>query len=536
MMSVELCDAASTGNIAEVIRLIEECHVDPSSLHPVLGMKAIEFAACNGHLDIIEYLISHEANLKMPRDYNLLFWIASCQDKDKRQSMLRWLNTENRYQQLQCNIQKEHIQAALGELPQTENLGTQDDQGFFPCYYAVLANEDPQPWYSEAMEAQACLEKAKGLSVAMLLICKFPQKLEQFLIGKKINLNAKPLAHEHPDQGVTIAFRLILINRIDILEKYLNAYPDAQIDLNAAPLSGKDRGVTVALALILKKRIDILENYLNAHPDAELNLNAQPLESDHASRGITIAQILILGNRINILIKLIQNPNAKIDFLSPLAFPNREQSISILEIVFEKDPIAFKKMIETIEMRNREEFYAITNHFQDSQPNHIYDCCQLVNIVEDYRGISIATDSEDKNIQRVYKEMFAKLRSIDKTSTYYRDAQSLMGHILFDQANNPILVAMFVELLTTEIEDDSALSNNEYKLRFLLEKFLNRGYEDDRVMLRNLVAKTYQQLEEKDQALQAQKAMIAKLQKEIDQLKKHPAGTTLTLWSATKHK
>src|SRR3546814_679480 len=114
MNPTKLYKAIENGNLDEVIRLIQK-GMAPNQPHPTESYSPLGFAAKHGHVEIVDYLYLHGCPLNTGINIkNVLLAMCQCEEPLKRQTLLNWLKEEERYKELEDNIDINHINAALG--------------------------------------------------------------------------------------------------------------------------------------------------------------------------------------------------------------------------------------------------------------------------------------------------------------------------------------------------------------------------------------------------------------------------------------
>ena len=92
-MSNELHDACQQGHLPLAKELVEEAGYDIDKPHSVYHAYPIYYAAQQGHLDIIEYLLSKNAKASDSHNTqgNLLAYICYCRSKKKQKQLWQLL-------------------------------------------------------------------------------------------------------------------------------------------------------------------------------------------------------------------------------------------------------------------------------------------------------------------------------------------------------------------------------------------------------------------------------------------------------------
>ena len=316
---IDLCEAAGRGDLNAVKHAIEQERLDPNTLHPTHGTRAIDFAAEQGQLAIVDYLFSQQAILdanKTGARASFLHWICCCNNTVQRRALINWLHEEQRYLRLGDNIHLAHLDAVAGDAFDANAVDLHD--GLSPLYYAVTVRNShiPEGILSVHLDTTVFTGHYKGITLTWLLAACGQLDLLQSLVAKhpaSIDLNAAPQADNHSDKGITLAWWLVAYKQWDLLQTLVQKCT-TPIDLNAAPKANnhRNKGITIAMLLTGHKQWDLLQSLVAKHP-ASIDLNAAPQADNHLGKGITIAMLLTGHKQWDLLQSLVAKHPTSID-------------------------------------------------------------------------------------------------------------------------------------------------------------------------------------------------------------------------------
>jgi ankyrin repeat protein len=269
-------------DLEAIKRLIEEEQFDPLIKLTELQITPINMMAMDGNLEIIQYLFAIKAfqsGVERPFD-NFLFASCICELEDERLEILQWLLEDNHYEQFGLGIQKEHIAAALSQLPQGGFLGGRDNSGFLPCHYAAMVgNKNVLEWCSETGELEEDAQLSYGCTVSLLLAQTGQfELLEKYLQKFREAINPKANFFD-----TTVLLLLASVQQWKLFDTYAQLHPE-KIDWDATCLFGPLQGIDVFWLLAFYRQWELFDKY-TAYAKT-INWNAAPVQSFRAPQNI----------------------------------------------------------------------------------------------------------------------------------------------------------------------------------------------------------------------------------------------------------
>jgi ankyrin repeat protein len=254
-------DKTSIESLLEIKRILAMPFVDINSICPESNMKAINFAAKAGNLEILSYLIEQaNASLNADNCLNLMMSAAHCQTSNRHAIISYTTDLKLKlYTQFNDGTTDLHAAALAGNSKSiseilsknSEQMNQADQRGRTALFWALC---------SGSIEAVDLLLKKgdenksiyNGYTPILIAMCVNQLKMVKWLIGKGADINSPVLSGQ--DQGITPIFGAAESGYLEIVELLLS------LGCDAGPLlSGRLQGFTPLYIAAQNGQVEIVK-------------------------------------------------------------------------------------------------------------------------------------------------------------------------------------------------------------------------------------------------------------------------------------
>lgn len=293
--------------------------------------RPIDEAAFAGNLSAIKYLIQRGADVRCHPNAeattNLLYWMASCTDVEKRKLMLQWLLESGTYLQLECNVTEDHVRAALGQIDYVSHvkaikanpsIDIADKTGLTKVHYSIISGMEIAKinplidlnYTGPAKFPMACLLALQGkfdlLKTAYSYNKNDPASLH---LNDTINVDLIASSGKFLYRDPRLSFYLANMKQWDLISDYCKACKsNAEIDIKFDYKNNEQ--VTLPMLVMISEQYDLFKKFTKSMHKDEIDYTSKNESAKSLNDYIRAYQ-----NKHKYKVELKKNPQAYIDSL-----------------------------------------------------------------------------------------------------------------------------------------------------------------------------------------------------------------------------